>query len=158
MLYASLMHISLILEVEDDHDLCIRFLLVPELSNLCSVCFLLKRLDWSSSSSASSQKDCILLAACEAHQTLPQSVEFPADVFTACLTTPIKMALHWFSPSLSNLHCRLLFLFNILCLHDVMPVNYAGFVNDHYSVVLWIILLSIKSLEGKMIVKLFLES
>ncbi|CAN6344182.1 unnamed protein product [Urochloa humidicola] len=56
----------------------------------------LERLDWSSSSSASSQKDCILLAACEAHQTLPQSAEFPADVFTACLTTPIKMALHWF--------------------------------------------------------------
>jgi regulator-associated protein of mTOR len=56
----------------------------------------LERLDWSSSSSASSSKDCILLAACEAHQTLPQSAEFPADVFTACLTTPIKMALHWF--------------------------------------------------------------
>ncbi|KAL5226220.1 hypothetical protein ABZP36_012859 [Zizania latifolia] len=56
----------------------------------------LERLDWSSSSSASSLKDCILLAACEAHQTLPQSAEFPADVFTACLTTPIKMALHWF--------------------------------------------------------------
>ncbi|KAG2481632.1 hypothetical protein PVAP13_J096570 [Panicum virgatum] len=55
----------------------------------------LERLDWSSSSSSSSQKDCILLAACEAHQTLPQSAEFPADVFTACLTTPIKMALHW---------------------------------------------------------------
>ncbi|ONM20087.1 Regulatory-associated protein of TOR 1 [Zea mays] len=56
----------------------------------------LERLDWSSTSSASSQKDFILLAACEAHQTLPQSAEFPADVFTACLTTPIKMALHWF--------------------------------------------------------------
>ncbi|KAG8093493.1 hypothetical protein GUJ93_ZPchr0012g21870 [Zizania palustris] len=56
----------------------------------------LERLDWSSSSSASSLKDCILLAACEAHQTLPQSAEFPADVFTACLTTPIKMAMHWF--------------------------------------------------------------
>ncbi|XP_040384579.1 regulatory-associated protein of TOR 1-like isoform X1 [Oryza brachyantha] len=56
----------------------------------------LERLDWSSSSSSSSLKDCILLAACEAHQTLPQSAEFPADVFTACLTTPIKMALHWF--------------------------------------------------------------
>ncbi|XP_062201737.1 regulatory-associated protein of TOR 1-like isoform X1 [Phragmites australis] len=56
----------------------------------------LERLDWSSSSSASSLKDCILLAACEAHQTLPQSAEYPADVFTACLTTPIKMALHWF--------------------------------------------------------------
>jgi len=56
----------------------------------------LERLDWSSSSSASSQKDCFLLAACEAHQTLPQSAELPADVFTACLTIPIKMALHWF--------------------------------------------------------------
>ncbi|KAL5205507.1 hypothetical protein ABZP36_033716 [Zizania latifolia] len=56
----------------------------------------LERLDWSSSSSASALKDCILLAACEAHQNIPQSAEFPADVFTACLTTPIKMALHWF--------------------------------------------------------------
>ncbi|KAJ3680905.1 hypothetical protein LUZ60_015394 [Juncus effusus] len=50
----------------------------------------------SSSSSTSSPKDCIILAACEANETLPQSAEFPADVFTACLTTPIKMALHWF--------------------------------------------------------------
>lgn len=141
MLYASLMHISLILEVEGNHDLCLCFFLVPELSNLCSDFFLLQRLDWSSSSSASSQKDCILLAACEAHQTLPQSAEFPADVFTACLTTPIKMALHWFSPSLSDLHCLYFFLFNILCLHGFMPINYAGFVNDHYSEVLWIILL-----------------
>ncbi|KAL9673526.1 hypothetical protein QQ045_029785 [Rhodiola kirilowii] len=41
-------------------------------------------------------RDCILLAACEAHETLPQSIEFPADVFTSCLTTPIKMALRWF--------------------------------------------------------------
>ncbi|KAG8088828.1 hypothetical protein GUJ93_ZPchr0011g27382 [Zizania palustris] len=56
----------------------------------------LEHLDWNSSSSVSSLKDCILLAACEANQTLPQSAEFPADVFTACLTTPIKMALHWF--------------------------------------------------------------
>ncbi|GLT45528.1 hypothetical protein SLA2020_193540 [Shorea laevis] len=43
-----------------------------------------------------SARDCILLAACEAHETLPQSDEFPADVFTSCLTTPIKMALRWF--------------------------------------------------------------
>ncbi|CAA0830582.1 Regulatory-associated protein of TOR 1 [Striga hermonthica] len=43
-----------------------------------------------------SSRDCILLAACEAHETLPQSAEFPADVFTSCLTTPIKMALRWF--------------------------------------------------------------
>ncbi|KAF9624298.1 hypothetical protein IFM89_009206 [Coptis chinensis] len=34
--------------------------------------------------------------ATEAHETLPQSAEFPADVFTSCLTTPIKMALRWF--------------------------------------------------------------
>ncbi|CAH1443076.1 unnamed protein product [Lactuca virosa] len=54
--------------------------------------------DWtpSSSSSGTSPRDCILLAACEAHETLPQSHEFPADVFTSCLTTPIKIALRWF--------------------------------------------------------------
>ncbi|GFY83843.1 regulatory-associated protein of TOR 1 [Actinidia rufa] len=49
--------------------------------------------EWSSS--GSSMRDCILLAACEAHESLPQSAEFPADVFTSCLTTPIKMALRW---------------------------------------------------------------
>ncbi|MFS7976676.1 putative transcription factor WD40-like family [Helianthus anomalus] len=53
--------------------------------------------DWGpSSSSGTSPRDCILLAACEAHETLPQSHEFPADVFTSCLTTPIKIALRWF--------------------------------------------------------------
>ncbi|XP_034221055.1 regulatory-associated protein of TOR 2 isoform X2 [Prunus dulcis] len=52
--------------------------------------------DWGGSSSSGSTRDCILLAACEAHETLPQSAEFPADVFTSCLTTPIKMALRWF--------------------------------------------------------------
>ncbi|KAL5550675.1 hypothetical protein UlMin_000851 [Ulmus minor] len=52
--------------------------------------------EWGASSSSGSTRDCILLAACEAHETLPQSAEFPADVFTACLTTPIKMALRWF--------------------------------------------------------------
>ncbi|XP_011623063.1 regulatory-associated protein of TOR 2 isoform X1 [Amborella trichopoda] len=53
--------------------------------------------EWSTAgSSVPPSKDCILLAACEAHETLPQSAEFPADVFTSCLTTPIKMALRWF--------------------------------------------------------------
>jgi regulator-associated protein of mTOR len=42
-------------------------------------------------------KDCILLGACEAHQILPQNPELPADLFTACLTTPIKIALHWYT-------------------------------------------------------------
>ncbi|KAM1038344.1 hypothetical protein ACFX13_033774 [Malus domestica] len=52
--------------------------------------------DLGGSSSSGSARDCILLAACEPHETLPQSAEFPADVFTSCLTTPIKMALRWF--------------------------------------------------------------
>ena len=37
--------------------------------------------------------DCILLAACGANELLPQSPHVPADVFTACLTTPIKASL-----------------------------------------------------------------
>ncbi|GMI64468.1 hypothetical protein like AT3G08850 [Hibiscus trionum] len=53
-------------------------------------------LDCGTSNYSGSARDCILLAACEAHETLPQSAEFPADVFTSCLTTPIKMALRWF--------------------------------------------------------------
>ncbi|EPS67272.1 hypothetical protein M569_07504, partial [Genlisea aurea] len=59
--------------------------------------------DCSASSSGSSMRDCILLAACGAHETLPQSAEYPADIFTSCLTTPIKMALRWFC-SRSLLH------------------------------------------------------
>ena len=46
----------------------------------------------------------------------------------------------------------------ILCLHGAMPINYVGFVRDQYSVVLWIVLLLTKFLEGKMTVKLFLEN
>ncbi|KAK3404989.1 hypothetical protein EUGRSUZ_K01267 [Eucalyptus grandis] len=52
--------------------------------------------DWGAASTSGSTRDCIILAACEAHETLPQSSDFPADVFTSCLTTPIKMALRWF--------------------------------------------------------------
>lgn len=40
-------------------------------------------------------RDRIVLAACGAEEALPQSPELPADCFTACLTTPIKMALTW---------------------------------------------------------------
>lgn len=36
-------------------------------------------------------KEAILLAACGEMEVLPQSPEIPADVFTACLTTPIKV-------------------------------------------------------------------
>lgn len=58
-------------------------------------------IDWISSGATTSlSKDCIMLAACQSHETLPQSAEFPADIFTSCLTTPIKMALRWLVLSL----------------------------------------------------------
>uniref|UniRef100_A0A0P5SHU1 Regulatory-associated protein of mTOR n=1 Tax=Daphnia magna TaxID=35525 RepID=A0A0P5SHU1_9CRUS len=41
-------------------------------------------------------KQCIQLAACATNQILPMNAELPADLFTACLTTPIKIALRWF--------------------------------------------------------------
>ena len=37
-----------------------------------------------------SYKNCIQLAACGADQILPMNPELPADLFTSCLTTPIK--------------------------------------------------------------------
>lgn len=43
-----------------------------------------------------SYKNCIQLAACETGQTLPMNPELPADLFTCCLTTPVKMAMKWF--------------------------------------------------------------
>jgi hypothetical protein len=40
-------------------------------------------------------KNCIQLAACAANQILPMNPDLPADIFTSCLTTPIKIALRW---------------------------------------------------------------
>ncbi|KAG1674177.1 Regulatory-associated protein of mTOR [Nymphon striatum] len=40
--------------------------------------------------------DCIQLAACTSTQILPMNPNLPADLFTACLTTPIKMAAYWY--------------------------------------------------------------
>ena len=37
----------------------------------------------------------ILLAACQPNETLPLNSGLPADLFTACLTTPIRIALKW---------------------------------------------------------------
>jgi len=45
-----------------------------------------------------------------------------------------------------------------MSLYEDMPINCAGSVSGLYSVVLWIILLLTRFLEGKMIVKLFLGS
>lgn len=36
-------------------------------------------------------KEIIVLGACGAGEQLPQNPDLPADVFTACLTTPIKV-------------------------------------------------------------------
>lgn len=44
----------------------------------------------------SSTKNCIQLAACGASELLPMNPELPADLFTSCLTTPIKIALRWY--------------------------------------------------------------
>ena len=38
-----------------------------------------------------SLQEIIVLGACGAGETLPQNPDLPADVFTACLTTPIKV-------------------------------------------------------------------
>ncbi|PSN48417.1 Regulatory-associated protein of mTOR [Blattella germanica] len=46
--------------------------------------------------SAPTFKNCIQLAACAANQILPMNPDLPADIFTSCLTTPIKIALRWF--------------------------------------------------------------
>ncbi|RXM36765.1 Regulatory-associated protein of mTOR [Acipenser ruthenus] len=43
-----------------------------------------------------SMKNCIQLAACDASELLPMNSDLPADLFTSCLTTPIKIALRWF--------------------------------------------------------------
>ena len=40
-------------------------------------------------------KSAIIFAACGPNETLPVSPNFPADIFTSCLTTPIRMALEW---------------------------------------------------------------
>ncbi len=42
------------------------------------------------------QESCIQLAACGPKEVLPMHPSLPADLFTACLTTPIKTALLWY--------------------------------------------------------------
>ncbi|KAL1512534.1 hypothetical protein ABEB36_002115 [Hypothenemus hampei] len=49
----------------------------------------------SPSQNAPNFNECIQLAACAANQCLPMNPELPADLFTACLTTPIKIAIRW---------------------------------------------------------------
>jgi regulator-associated protein of mTOR len=44
-------------------------------------------------------KDTILLAACSMNEVLPTNPDLPADAFTSCLTTPIKVALRYAATS-----------------------------------------------------------
>lgn len=41
-------------------------------------------------------ENCILLASCDKDEVLPLHPDLPADLFTSCLTTPIKTFLVWF--------------------------------------------------------------
>lgn len=49
-------------------------------------------------------KNCIQLAACGSNELLPMSPDLPADLFTTCLTTPIRIALRWFVMKNSKSH------------------------------------------------------
>ncbi len=42
-----------------------------------------------------SMTECIQLAACDVDEALPTNPLLPADIFSACLTTPIETALRW---------------------------------------------------------------
>ena len=42
------------------------------------------------------KSNCIVLAACGEDEVLPMNPQYPADIFTSCLTTPIPIALRWF--------------------------------------------------------------
>lgn len=45
---------------------------------------------------ANTVRDYIVLAPCAEGQLLPMNPDYPADLFTSCLTTPIPVALRWF--------------------------------------------------------------
>ncbi|KAL7570241.1 hypothetical protein ACA910_020665 [Epithemia clementina (nom. ined.)] len=56
-------------------------------------------------------RDTIVLCACSENEWIPMNPEYPADVFTCCLTTPIKISLLWFvlrNQSMSNLDLKAL--------------------------------------------------
>lgn len=41
-------------------------------------------------------RDTIVLCPCSENEWLPMHPDYPADIFTSCLTTPMPMALRWF--------------------------------------------------------------
>ena len=41
-------------------------------------------------------QEVMVMAPCGAREVLPSNPDLPADLFTSCLTTPMRMALRWF--------------------------------------------------------------
>lgn len=56
-----------------------------------------------------SEGSTIVLAACKANEILPLNPQYPADIFTACLTTPIVIAMRWFILQVSSAYFLPLF-------------------------------------------------
>lgn len=52
----------------------------------------------------------IVLASCRRNEILPMDPQFPADIFSACLTTPISMAIRWL---IVQVFVRCIFLFSV---------------------------------------------
>jgi regulator-associated protein of mTOR len=56
-------------------------------------------------------RESLLLLPCGPNELLPMNPEFPADLFTSCLTAPIKTALRWFV--FLNFSFQLIFCFSV---------------------------------------------
>jgi len=68
-------------------------------------------------------REVILLAACSPGEVLPQTPDLPADVFTACLTTPIKVGYQ--ADTLASLSSFLICSTFLICCHWVLPFSVA---------------------------------
>jgi hypothetical protein len=55
-----------------------------------------EELDPDATWAANTVREFIVLAPCAEGQLLPMNPDYPADLFTSCLTTPIPVALRWF--------------------------------------------------------------
>ena len=51
--------------------------------------------DLSTETSMNADNNIIILAACRGNESLPLNPQYPADIFTACLTTPVVTAIRW---------------------------------------------------------------
>uniref|UniRef100_A0A8C5C364 Regulatory associated protein of MTOR complex 1 n=1 Tax=Gadus morhua TaxID=8049 RepID=A0A8C5C364_GADMO len=70
-----------------------------------------------------SMKNCIQLAACEASELLPMNPDLPADLFTSCLTTPIKIKLFRQDLLVASLFRNFLLAERIMRSYNCTPVS-----------------------------------